>query len=69
MIPLLDISPLEGFSAQTPQARPGLIILPRVSVPRAASHNPAATAMAEPELDPPQGKSPLGFTPKPPRWE
>ena len=33
-------------------------MLPRVSVPSAASQKPALTATAEPTLEPPQGKQP-----------
>lgn len=60
IIPLLEISPRVGLKEKTPFLKPGIIKLPLVSVPNAASQKPAATAMAEPALDPPQGQFPWG---------
>ena len=58
IIPLLEISHRVGLKEKTPFLKPGIIKLPLVSVPNAASQKPAATAMAEPALDPPQGQFP-----------
>ncbi len=46
IIPLLEISPRVGLKEKTPFLKPGIIKLPLVSVPNAASQKPAATAMA-----------------------
>lgn len=58
IIPVLETKPLLGLNENTPFLKPGIIRLPLVSVPSAASQKPAATAMADPELEPPQGKFP-----------
>ena len=42
-----------GFKPTIPQAAAGILIDPPVSVPIEARHIPAATAAAEPPLDPP----------------
>jgi len=42
-----------GFRAAIPQKPPGCLIEPPVSLPRAPAHMSAATADAEPPLDPP----------------
>ncbi len=44
--------PTVGLSPTRPQMDAGLTMDPSVSVPTAAAQRPAATAAAEPELDP-----------------
>src|SRR5271166_2462697 len=67
-MPLLLISPSVGLIPTTPQAAAGDTIEPSVSVPTASGASPAATATADPELEP-DGLRPLpcGFTAWPPR--
>src|ERR1700723_485836 len=55
--PYLDTRPYVGISAGMPQQAPGWRIEPPVSVPRAPTARPAATAAAEPPLDPPGTRS------------
>src|ERR1700678_1444583 len=59
--------PRVGLSTAMPQLLAGLTIDPSVSVPMASGARPAATATAEPELDP-DGLRPVpyGFTAWPP---
>src|SRR5947208_1985102 len=67
--------PYVGFSPTTPHSDAGCLTLPPVSVPRAQTAWPAATAAAEPALEPPGtrssdhglcvGKNPL-FSPEEP---
>ena len=45
--------PTVGFTVTSPFCVAGLSKEPEVSLPIAAAHRPAATATAEPELDPP----------------
>ena len=52
--PRRETIPTEGLNAQAPQASAGIMRLPRVSVPSAASQKPDATATADPELEPAQ---------------
>ena len=52
MMPSRLIRPTVGLSPTTPQIDAGDTIDPSVSVPIAMATNPAATAAAEPELDP-----------------
>ena len=49
--------PYVGFSPTTPQSDAGCRTLPPVSVPRAQTASPAATAAAEPPLEPPGTRS------------
>ena len=66
-MPSVGIRPKEVFSAQTRWRMAGMSIEPRVSVPIAAGTRPAATAAAEPELEPPglvPGKVGLTVCPK-----
>ena len=58
MIPVREIEPRVGLKPYTPLYIAGIMMLPRVSVPSAASQKPALTATAEPTLEPPQGKRP-----------
>src|SRR6185437_2710420 len=51
-IPLRETSPTVGFSPTKPFMDAGQLIEPSVSVPMAAAAMPAATAAADPELDP-----------------
>ena len=61
------IRPTVGFSPTTPQALAGDTIEPLVSVPTATGARPAATAAAEPELEPDGLRpAPCGFTVWPP---
>ena len=53
MMPLRLISPTVGLTVTTPFWLAGESSEPDVSVPIAAAAKPAATATAEPELDPP----------------
>src|SRR5579864_9215189 len=53
MSPYRDTRPYVGLSATTPQWEPGSRILPPVSLPSARVASPAATAAAEPPLEPP----------------
>ena len=53
MMPLRLTSPTVGLKPTIEFIADGLTIDPSVSVPIAATQNPAATATAEPELDPP----------------
>ncbi len=46
------VSPTVGLMPTTPQSEDGQTIEPSVSVPRAAAQRLAATAAAEPELEP-----------------
>lgn len=52
MIPSMGTRPTVGFSPTTPANEAGVVMDPSVSVPRAAMHRLAATATAEPELEP-----------------
>jgi hypothetical protein len=52
MTPVRLTSPTVGLNPTTPLIDAGQVIDPFVSVPRAADASPAATAAAEPELDP-----------------
>ena len=75
MSPYRLTSPYVGFSPTTPQREAGCRTLPPVSVPSAHTACPAATALADPALDPPGtrdrshglcvGKNPL-FSPDDP---
>ena len=57
-----------GFRPTTPQTLAGETMLPLVSVPTATGDRPAATAAADPELEPDGLRpSPCGFTVWPPR--
>src|SRR5205823_10704924 len=57
-----------GLIPTSPQTEAGEVIEPSVSVPMAAAHRFAATAAAEPELDPDgQRSSAYGFRVCPPR--
>ena len=51
-IPVRLISPSVGLMPTIPQAWAGLTIEPSVSVPTASGARPAATATADPELEP-----------------
>ena len=51
--PFRETIPTLGLIPTTPQAMDGITMLPCVSVPIALWQNPAATAMQEPELEPP----------------
>ena len=51
--PSVDTRPHVGLNPTTPQQAAGSRIDPALSLPRAASHSPAASAAAEPPLDPP----------------
>src|SRR5580693_126407 len=55
--PYLDTRPYVGIMPGTPQQAPGCRIEPPVSVPNAATAKPAATAAAEPPLEPPGTRS------------
>ena len=57
MPPISDQRIVKSLFASTewPFCVAGLSSEPEVSVPIAAAHRPAATATAEPELDPPGG--------------
>src|SRR5580693_5160381 len=55
--PYLDTRPYVGITAGIPQQAPGWRMEPPVSVPSAATANPAATAAADPPLDPPGTRS------------
>src|SRR5947209_9939855 len=55
MMPSPGTEPTVGLIPTMPQVAAGDTIDPFVSVPTARAHSPAATATAEPELDP------LGF--------
>ncbi len=52
-MPLVEICVLEGLNPTTPQKAAGRRIEPIVWVPSASGQRPAATAAAEPLLDPP----------------
>ena len=52
-MPLRLINPTVGFTVTRPFWVAGLSSDPEVSVPIAAAHRPAATATAEPALEPP----------------
>src|SRR5262249_26082778 len=66
-IPVLLIRPTVGLMPTMPQACAGLTIDPSVSVPTASGASPAATATAEPELDPDGLRpEPCGLTAWPP---
>lgn len=56
-LPRLETNPKVGFSPVIPQKAAGLRIEPLASVPRAAVARPAATATAEPLLEPPGTRS------------
>ena len=65
--PSSGTSPCVGLCPTTPQQAAGIRIEPAESVPSAASARPAATAAAEPPLDPPAtrpGKRGFGTSPK-----
>jgi hypothetical protein len=66
-MPARLIRPTVGFRPTTPHTPAGDTMLPSVSVPTAAGARPAATAAADPELEP-DGLRPLpcGFTVWPP---
>jgi hypothetical protein len=67
MIPLLLNNPTVGFMPTTPLYDAGEIIDPSVSVPIATAHRFAATATADPELDPDALRSRIyGFLVSPP---
>lgn len=51
-MPVRETSPTVGFSPTRPFIEAGQLIEPSVSVPTAAAAIPAATAAADPELDP-----------------
>ncbi len=51
--PVAGMTPRVGFTPTTPFSAAGTRPEPAVSVPRARSTRPSATATAEPELDPP----------------
>lgn len=55
MTPLLDVKPIVGLMPTTPFIEAGPMIDPSVSVPKESGTMLAATATAEPELDPTQG--------------
>ena len=57
MMPPCDSRPRDGFRATTRLLPAGQTSEPSVSVPTAAAHRLAATATAEPELEP-QGSKP-----------
>src|SRR5881396_494916 len=67
-MPLRLISPSVGLMPTIPLVEEGETIEPSVSVPTAAAHRLAATATAEPELEP-EGlrSSAYGFWVSPPR--
>ena len=52
-MPARLISPTVGFTVTTPFWLAGYSSEPEVSLPIEAAHRPAATATAEPELEPP----------------
>jgi hypothetical protein len=52
MIPERDVKPTVGLRPTILARLEGMIILPAVSVPIAAAHNPALVAIAEPLLLP-----------------
>jgi hypothetical protein len=52
-MPARLISPTVGLTVTSPFCAAGDSSEPEVSVPIAAAHSPAATATADPELDPP----------------
>ena len=56
--PLVPTSPRVGFSPTIPFIAAGTRPEPAVSVPRAKVTTPEATATAQPELDPPEIRSP-----------
>ena len=53
MRPYREMSPYVGFSPTTPHSDAGWRTEPPVSVPRAHTASPAATAAADPPEDPP----------------
>src|SRR5262249_3197024 len=66
-IPVLLIRPTVGLMPTMPQACAGLTLDPSVSVPTASGVSPAATATAEPELEPDGLRpEPCGLTACPP---
>ena len=70
MMPLLLSNPTVGLWPTIPFTEAGHEIDPLVSVPTATSTNPAATATADPELDPQGFKLiPLGFSVYPPKLD
>ena len=67
-MPEREMRPSVGFTPTTEFQLAGLRIDPDVSVPTATVQRPAATATAEPLLDPPGLRlSPYGFFTWPPR--
>jgi hypothetical protein len=52
IMPLRLTRPTVGFRPTMPSIEAGLTIEPSVSVPTASAHEFAATATADPELDP-----------------
>src|SRR5260370_42087316 len=56
--PAVEISPRLGFKPTILLSIPGTRPLPAVSVPSASGTRPAATATADPDLDPPGIRSP-----------
>src|SRR3954467_9024937 len=68
MIPVRLIRPMVGLMPTIPQKEAGEMMEPSVSVPTATEQRPAATAAAEPELDPEGWRSSAyGFLVWPPR--
>src|SRR5215210_4826926 len=57
MSPNRDTSPYVGFMPTTPHSAAGWRTEPPVSVPSAHTASPAATAVAEPDDDPPGTRS------------
>ena len=55
--PSIGTRPCVGLKPTIPQHAAGMRIEPPVSVPSAASHRPAASAAAEPPLEPPGMRS------------
>src|SRR5208283_1384604 len=51
--PPLPTLPNDGLNPTTPQSAAGILTEPPVSDPKAPAQKPAATAAAEPPLDPP----------------
>src|SRR5215831_1128265 len=59
MLPSLGTRPNVGLMPATPQSAAGIRMAPPVSLATAAGTRPAATAAADPPLEPPQMKSGL----------
>ena len=60
MTPVRGTSPNVGFMPTTPVNCAGMRFEPPSSVPNAAKASPAATATAEPALEPPGVRTPAG---------